>query len=169
MKQPLTYGRWILTPNHTSAWDPVCLAASLPRSAYFVAKKELMSIMGPLLHALNGVTITRDTPDITTIKTINRLLSKEKLVVIYPEAKIFTDGVMGPFKSGAFYFLRKRISPVVPVVIKGLERLTPDSFFGRRVSVSFLEPVFPVDTLGMRENAIANMIKSSMETAYDGM
>jgi 1-acyl-sn-glycerol-3-phosphate acyltransferase len=168
-KQPLKYGRWILSPNHTSAWDPVCLSASLPRSAYFIAKVELTNIMGPLLRALNGITIVRDSPDIKAIKAIINLLVKEHLVVIYPESRIFTDGLMGPFKEGAFYFLRRRISPVVPVIIKGLERITADSFLGRHVRIAFLDPIFPVDTIGMKENAIAQKIKTIMEEAYDAL
>jgi len=88
------------------------------------------------------------------------LLTKEKIVVIYPESKIFTDGIMGPFKEGAFYFLRKRMAPVVPVVIKGLERITVNTFFTRHVRIAFLDPVYPIDVFGLRENDISDKVKS---------
>jgi len=166
---PLKYGRWILTPNHTSAWDAVCLAASVPRSPYYVAKEELRKILGPLLSILNTVTIVRDTPDLKAIKAIRDLLSKERIVVIYPESKIFTDGVMGPFKEGAFYFLRKKKAPVVPVIIKGLERITFNTFFTRHVRISFLDPVYPVDVLGMKEEFVAAKVKGLMVNAYESM
>jgi len=166
---PLKYGRWILTPNHTSAWDGVCLAAVLQRSAYYIAKVELRRILGPLLSILNAVTIVRDTPDLKAIKAIRALLTKEKIVVIYPESKIFTDGIMGPFKEGAFYFLRKRMAPVVPVVIKGLERITVNTFFTRHVKIAFLDPVYPIDVFGLRENDISDKVKRLMVNAYESM
>jgi len=166
---PLKYGRWILTPNHTSAWDGVCLAAVLQRSAYYIAKVELRRILGPLLSILNAVTIVRDTPDLKAIKAIRALLTKEKIVVIYPESKIFTDGIMGPFKEGAFYFLRKRMAPVVPVVIKGLERITVNTFFTRHVRIAFLDPVYPIDVFGLRENDISDKVKKLMVNAYECM
>jgi len=108
----LKYGRWILTPNHTSAWDGVCLAAVLQRSAYYIAKASFGAYLGFALY-FECCYHCQDTPDLKAIKAIRALLTKEKIVVIYPESKIFTDGIMGPFKEGAFYFLRKRMAPVV--------------------------------------------------------
>jgi len=50
---PLKYGRWILTPNHVSGWDPICLAAKVPRPLHFMAKAELRRSLGPLLSLLD--------------------------------------------------------------------------------------------------------------------
>jgi cytidylate kinase len=166
MKQPLTYGRWILTPNHISGWDPICLAASMPRPLHFMAKEELKKSLGPLLPLIDVSPIARDKPDMTAIKTVRHLLSQDKLVVMYPEGHRYRDGTMGEFRNGAFYFLRKRISPVVPVVIKGLEHLSVSNFFTRHVKICFLDPIYPIDVLGMKDNEIADKVRAEIMEIY---
>ncbi|NPV88710.1 (d)CMP kinase [Coprothermobacteraceae bacterium] len=169
-KPPLEYGRWLLTPNHTSGWDAFCLAATLTRPTHFVAKSELKSSLGPLLGLLDVMTIVRGTPDITAIKKVARLLGSEKLVVIYPEGHRYRDGNMGPFKSGAFYFLRKRMAPVVPVAIRGLEKISfADIVPRRRVRIKFLDPIFPIDVVGLTEEEIAELVRARVLAAYESL
>ncbi len=166
---PLKYGRWILTPNHISGWDPICLAAKAPRPLHFMAKAELRRFLGPLLHLLDISPIARDKPDIRAIRTVRHFLLNEKLVVMYPEGHRYRDGRIGEFRNGAFYFLRKQMAPVVPVAIKGLEKLSFTNFWNRHVKIAFLDPIYPVDVIGMKEEEIAKMVRERILEFYNSL
>jgi len=112
---PLKYGRWILTPNHISGWDPICLAAKVPRPLHFMAKAELRRSLGPLLSLLDISPIARNKPDVRAIKTVRHFLYGEKLVVMYPEGH-----------------RHRKMAPVIPVVIKGLENLSFNTFWKKK-------------------------------------
>jgi len=166
---PLKYGRWILTPNHISGWDPICLAAKAPRPLHFMAKAELRRFLGPLLYLLDISPIARDKPDIRAIRTVRHFLLNEKLVVMYPEGHRYRDGRIGEFRNGAFYFLRKQMAPVVPVAIKGLEKLSFTNFWNRHVKIAFLDPIYPVDVIGMKEEEIASMVRERILEFYNSL
>ena len=166
---PLKYGRWILTPNHISGWDPICLAAKVPRPLHFMAKAELRRSLGPLLSLLDISPIARNKPDVRAIKTVRHFLYGEKLVVMYPEGHRYRDGTVGEFRNGAFYFVRKKMAPVIPVVIKGLENLSFNTFWNRHVRIAFLDPIYPVDVIGMKEEEIARMVREQIAECYNSL
>jgi len=134
-----------------------------------MAKAELRRSLGPLLPLLDVSPIARDKPDVRAIRTVRHFLLNEKLVVMYPEGHRYRDGRIGEFRNGAFYFLRKRMAPVIPVAIKGLEKLSFTTFWNRHVKIAFLDPIYPVDVMGMKEEEIAKMVRERIVEFYNSL
>jgi long-chain acyl-CoA synthetase len=85
----------------------------------------------------------------SSIQKLAEILRKGKNVIIFPEGTRSKTGKLGNFKK-TFAILSQELNiPVVPVAINGsFDLLPPGSSFPRlfrKVSVSFLQPVYPVD------------------------
>jgi 1-acyl-sn-glycerol-3-phosphate acyltransferase len=68
-------------------------------------------------------------------------------VMIFPEGTRSADGVLRPFKNGAFELAWRTRSPILPVVIDGTARALPHKGIllepGQRIRVRVLPPVPP--------------------------
>jgi hypothetical protein len=57
----------------------------------------------------------------------------------------------------------------MPVAIKGLEQLSFGNFFSRHVKIAFLDPIFPIDVAGLREEEIAREVRLKVAECYIGL
>jgi len=55
------------------------------------------------------------------------------------------------------------------VVIKGLENLSFNTFWNRHVRIAFLDPIYPVDVIGMKEEEIARMVREQIAECYNSL
>jgi len=64
----------------------------------------------------------RDRPDIleAALEEVNASLSRGEAVVIFPEGRLCSDGILAPFRSGLDRILDKQPVPVLPMALKGL-------------------------------------------------
>jgi len=44
-----------------------------------------------------------------------------------------------------------------------------NTFFTRHVRIAFLDPIYPIDVFGLRENDISDKVKRLMVNAYECM
>ncbi|OQB15902.1 MAG: 1-acyl-sn-glycerol-3-phosphate acyltransferase [Firmicutes bacterium ADurb.Bin193] len=138
-------GGFILSGNHKSNFDPVMLAAFLPRKIGFLAKRELFKnkIFGGLLSGLGAVPITRGGSDVGTLKAVISLIKSGKPIIVFPEGtRKHTD--INEVKSGAVMFAVKGQVPIIPVLIVG--EYKPFS----RIRLIFGEPVYYSDYYGKK-------------------
>jgi 1-acyl-sn-glycerol-3-phosphate acyltransferase len=95
------------------------------------------------LRSVGGIPVGSEETNNNAFIEAQKLLKKNKLLLIFPEGKINADPDLLPFKSG---FLRLAVEcnvPVVPVIIMGSEKsLKSGQFFPRpsNIYVRFLEP-----------------------------
>lgn len=142
---------YIIVANHSSYWDiPVC-ALSLPTTFRFLGKVELVSVpLFGLMFRKVHIPVNRGNR-IEAAKSL--LIAKEKLsrglsVVIYPEGTIPDKKTvtLGPFKDGAFRLAVETGVPLLPMTIRGSDKLLPDEkiFLLRpfvQVKVKFDKPI----------------------------
>lgn len=114
--------------NHSSTLDLfVLLSLGLPNSR-FVAKKEFQ--LNPFFYILGNLTgqifIPRGNSK-RSIKILNNSrnrIKKQKLsVVMGPEGSRKHEGVIGPFKKGAFYLAQDLGYPIVPLYFENAAEL----------------------------------------------
>ncbi|MDD5204613.1 MAG: lysophospholipid acyltransferase family protein [Desulfobacterales bacterium] len=115
--------------NHQSYFDIFALLAYLPVQFKFVMKKELMSL--PLL----GITMRRagyigiDREDAReALKGMNQAAEKMKKgtsILVFPEGTRSPDGLLQPFKPGAFHIAFKSQCDIVPLIIDGSRLIVP--------------------------------------------
>ena len=114
-------GGAILASNHQSYLDPPCIGMACRNDIYYLARNTLYQrpLIGPLLKQLNTVPVDRDRGDVSSIKTIIRLLRSGQRVIIFPEGTRSSDGKLQPARAGLGMIIAKTLAPVVPVRVFG--------------------------------------------------
>jgi 1-acyl-sn-glycerol-3-phosphate acyltransferase len=114
-------GAAILASNHQSYLDPPCIGMACRNDIYYLARNTLYQrpLIGPLLKRLNTVPVDRDRGDVSSIKTIIRLLRSGHRVIIFPEGTRSSDGKLQPARAGLGMIIAKTLAPVVPIRVFG--------------------------------------------------
>jgi len=114
-------GPAILASNHQSYLDPPCIGMACRNDIYYLARNTLYQrpLIGPLLKRLNTVPVDRDRGDVSSIKTIIRLLRSGHRVIIFPEGTRSSYGKLQPARAGLGMIIAKTLAPVVPVRVFG--------------------------------------------------
>jgi len=139
----------ILVSNHQSWFDVWVLAGYLPVDYRFVAKQELTRIpfFGPAWQACGHIAIDRGdrTSAIESLEAAGRQVESEgSTMIVFPEGTRSADGILQPFKRGAFALALRSGLPIVPSAILGSGAVMPKGSFRIRsgtICVRFAEPV----------------------------
>lgn len=145
---------YVVVANHLSTLDIMACFLAVPLPIRYLAKKELFRI--PLLaQAMRAVGIIEvDRAARSAIhNSVNRqakdLIAHKRSLIIYPEGTRPRDGVMKPFKKGAFTMAIASQLPVLPLSIHGTyEAAVPGKPWFRGGPVTaIVDP--PIPTEGM--------------------
>lgn len=127
----------MLTPNHTSNWDPALIGCVCPRKAHFMAKAELFEnkLFGKLLKSLGAFPISRGDIDLDAIKTAIKLLKNGETVIMFPHGRRIKPDEDVPIKEGAVMIALRSKVKIVPIYISGEYK------FRHKLTVRFGEAV----------------------------
>jgi 1-acyl-sn-glycerol-3-phosphate acyltransferase len=120
---------YLIMANHASYSDIPALFRILPFYLHFIAKIELKKV--PLLGwymAKSGMIFIERNNKSKSVESINaaaKLIKKGKSVVIFPEGTSGNNGEISVFKKGGFHLARASESTILPIRIKGTERVWP--------------------------------------------
>lgn len=126
-------GGVIIAGNHQTYLDPFWLSAPITRPVRFLAWNEALAwpIIGKLMRLLGAWPLQLEGSDLAAIRKSLQWLRSEGAVVIFPEGgRGKEDGSMGRFKSGAVRIALEAGVPILPVTIRGGNRVWP---VGRRL------------------------------------
>lgn len=114
-------GGALLCANHASFLDPPLVGVSWPEPVHFLARDSLFHnrVFGWLIRQTHAHPISRGGADLSSIKTICRLLEEGKKVVIFPEGQRSKDGTLGELKPGVAMIAQKAKCPLIPVYVVG--------------------------------------------------
>lgn len=145
---------YVVVANHLSTLDiMVCfLAVDIP--IRYLAKKELfrVPVLAQAMRAIGIVEVDRAARS-AVHNSVNRqakdLIATNRSLIIYPEGTRPRDGVMKPFKKGAFTMAISSQLPVLPLSVHGTyEAATPGKPWFRGGPVTaIVDP--PIETEGM--------------------
>lgn len=124
-------GGALFLSNHISALDVFCI----PWAIYTkypddvirqVGKEELFQIpvVGWILSKIRGFPIKRGKGDLSAIREIEGFIRNDK-VVLYPEGTRSRDGKLGKGNRMVGRFIRGARPKVIPVAVKGTDRILP--------------------------------------------
>ena len=143
----------VVVANHASYLDSMALAALLPPTIGFVAKRELVEgpVTGPFLRRLGTAFVERFDPaeGIADTKRMTDALKAGDTLVFYPEGTFDRMPGLRAFHMGAFVAAAEAGVPVIPAAIRGARSiLRAESSFPRRASVTvvFGPPILPEGT-----------------------
>jgi len=120
-------GPLILAPNHVSHLDPILIGVLVRRPVWFLATDELFTIpvLGTLSRYLRAFPIRQDSPDRKALRRAEELLRQGEALVVFPEGHESLDGKLKPLQGGAILLARRTGACIVPVGIRGSERVLP--------------------------------------------
>ena len=112
-------GGVLLAPNHRSFLDPIVIAISVRRPAYFMAKQELFNnrLQAWLLNSLGAFPVRRGEADEDAMNTARMLLEGGEMVFVFPEGTRIKKGSLGKPKRGVGRLALETGAPVVPIAV----------------------------------------------------
>ena len=145
-------GPAVLTPNHDSLAD-ILVCGSLFRPFKFVSKQSVFKvpILGRSMKLAKYIPLVRG--DRESVKQMFALchesLESGVPVLLFPEGTRSEDGLVRPFKDGAFTLACDADAPVYPIILAGTRDALPKHGFvaplESHVRVRVLDPVYPAE------------------------
>lgn len=154
----LKHTGYFIYSNHThyaDAWLGPVLVNFYRKRTYVIANKDAIQIpvVGKLTKALGALPVADTIKGLKNLsETVTTLTSKNKSVIIFPEAHIWHYYTkLRPFPLTSFKFPVFSKKPVVPVAVtykkrKNFSRLKP------RMIINIGSPIFPKEEFSDREN-----------------
>jgi len=161
---------FILMSNHRSLYDIPLLIESFPRTLRMVTKTELfrVPIWGPAMREAGFIEIDRKNSARAkeALEVAKARLAQGINVWIAPEGTRSRSGELGPFKSGGFRLALASKTRILPVAIRGTEKILPaDGVLvsrGASVELEFVEPIDPADFAETRRAELVNVVRAAI-------
>ncbi len=157
---------YVYASNHTSQFDIAVLQRHLTKRIGMIFKKELarIPVFGWQLQLGPHIKIDRSNAE-KALKSIEeakiRMTKKKTSVVVFPEGTRSKNGEVQLFKRGAFNLAAKAGYPVVPVTVKGTDKIMPKGSFKikpREVLLVIDEPI-QTENINSRQDELDLMEK----------
>ncbi len=161
----------IIASNHVSHFDVIALAANIPKSFRFVAKKELARIplFGTAWKAAGHISVDRAdrASAVASLDAAGALIRQDhSSVVIFPEGTRSTVSGLLPFKKGAFMLALRTGIEIVPAAVLGTRRILPKGAWRLRSGPVIVRFGAPIDTTRYDEetrDALMELVRSRIE------
>jgi 1-acyl-sn-glycerol-3-phosphate acyltransferase len=120
-------GGVLICSNHVSYLDPPLAGIIYKGPVHYLARKSLLSnpVSRWLLPRLYVTPIDQDRPGFAGLKTIIKMLTDGKKVLIFPEGARSKDGQLQRGEPGTGLVVAKARVPVIPVRIFGAHEALP--------------------------------------------
>jgi 1-acyl-sn-glycerol-3-phosphate acyltransferase len=166
---------FILMSNHRSLLDVPLLFDSFPRTLRMVAKKELfrVPIWGAAMRAAGFIELDRQHRARARegIEAAKGRLSQGINVWIAPEGTRSRTGELGEFKRGGFRLAIDTGLRILPVGIRGTERILPaDGALmsrGATVELHFGEPIDPAPYGHGKRDALVGAVREAIRAMIE--
>ena len=164
-------GPFIIVANHSSLLDPVILGVSVRPKVIFVAAAYLFEIrwLGYLLRKANSIPVQREN-DIKAIKRALKILQQGGVLGIFPEGGIDRQKDDLPIRAGAAYLATKVGVPIVPIKIKGADKVLPrGAKFIRslnKIEVEIKKPIYCSRQTNKNKEIIKRVVESYIKEIY---
>lgn len=168
-------GTYIVMANHRSHVDVPILFMALPFVPGFLAKKELARIpfLAMALRAGRHVLIDRSDQSsaLEALKSAATEIRSGKTIAVFPEGTRGDGERLAPFKKGGFLIAKRAGVPILPVGIRGTERILARSGRlprGGRAAVHIGAPIPPEEVRRLNVDALSVRVKEAIMSLTDG-
>jgi len=164
-------GPFIIVANHSSLLDPIILGISVRPKVIFVAAAYLFEInwLGYLLRKANSIPVQREN-DISSLKRALKILQQGGVLGIFPEGGVDRQKDDLPIKAGAAYLATKVGVPIVPIKIKGADKVLPrGAKFIRslnKIEVEIKKPIYCSRQTNKNKEIIKRVVESYIKEIY---
>lgn len=146
------HGNTVVVGNHASQADPF-LISLLPWEMKWLTKAEMfrMPVMGALLRMVGDIPVHRGQRDSArdAMARCAQYLQQGMPVMIFPEGTRSRDGLLQPFKDGAFRLAIENGSDILPIAVAGTRHALPkhSAVFG--TARAYVTVGTPIPTSGL--------------------
>ena len=164
-------GPFIIVANHSSLLDPVILGVSVRPKVIFVAAAYLFKIhwLGYLLRKANSIPVQGEN-DISSLKRALKILQQGGVLGIFPEGGVDRQKDNLPIKAGAAFLATRVGVPIVPIKIKGADKVLPrGAKFIRslnKIEVEIKKPIFCSRHTNKNKEIVERVVESYVKEIY---
>ncbi len=151
-------GPAVIVANHASLIDILVVVRASPAVQMGLEGRELkISFVGWNMHLNGYVSLVRGDRDsvIAMLAQCSRLIARGNPVLFFPEGTRSQDGLLRPFKDGAFELAIEHQIPLIPVAVHGTAKALPKHGVVLQdhvdAKVEILEPLDPAAFSGVAE------------------
>lgn len=145
--------KYLFFSNHLSNLDPPVLLPLLPGRTSIFIKRSLMKIpvLGYAMKLADFIPVDRDgrvESAKQSVESAVSVLARGVHVTSFVEGTRSPDGRLLPFKKGPFYLAMESGAPIIPITIRGTEKLMRKGslkVYPGTVRVIFHPPIEPKD------------------------
>ena len=166
-------GPFIAASNHMSNIDPPLIGGALPCRLRYLAKDSLFKnpVLGFFIRALGAVPVTREDSQRAgaVMKLMLSLLAAGDSILIFPEGSRSRDGRLKPLEAGVAFLSVKSGVPVLPIYIRGSDRVSPHgTVIPRpvRLRVTLSEPIYPDNSISSERERRSALLSSLDERLH---
>jgi len=164
---------YVIIANHLSQYDILLIYGWLGIDFKWVMKQELRKVpgLGPACERLEHIFIDRKNP-LKSLETINQAKNRIKngtSVIFFPEGTRSRNGEMQEFRRGAFKMAFDLNLPMLPVTIKGTDKILPTSslkLFPGKVEM-IIHPAINIENYTW--NNVADLIAVTQQQIQKGL
>jgi len=170
-----TEGPAIVVVNHKGDMDPVVVGMVFDRPLSFMAKRELFEVAGlrQLITALGAFPIDRGAGDRAALETSLRLLADGRALLMFPEGTRQPDDEIHAFLPGVGLLALRSGAPVIPVAVRGTNRILRDGRPGLPVLRVKVGPPLDLSDITGRGSAAyheaARRMRDAVAALYDDL
>lgn len=119
-------GPVLVASNHQSFLDPPLIGNLYKSEMVFFARKSLFKGIGKWLYPQwNAIPIDQEKPDMSSMKTVIRMLKEGRRVLVFPEGQRTYNGEIGEAAPGIGMIAAKAGVPIQPIRICGADKALP--------------------------------------------
>lgn len=126
-------GGLLIVANHQTYADPFWISVKVKRKTRYMAWDEAFDwfMIGKTIKYLGAFPVNLERGSKSSFITAVKVLREGATLIIFPEgARELTDGKLMPFKNGAFKIAQVAKVPIMPVTIRGANKV-----WGRGINV----------------------------------
>ena len=166
----LSGGPCVFVANHNSHFDIAAILGFVPGINRFTAKKELFRepVLGLVMRTMGMIPVDRENPE-RAVERLRQLRSDGHSLVFFPEGMRGRDGVLRPFKKGAFVTAMELGVPIVPLAIRGSATIMPAGAYltilPGEMEITILSPVDTKNLSYEQRGELAARTRATIEQA----
>ncbi len=164
-------GPFVIVANHSSLLDGFVLVSSVKPKITFMSAAYLfkMPFVGNILRGVGAISVQGKGNDIKLIKKAMKVLQAGGVLGIFPEGRITNEKDDFSAKAGAAYLAVKVDVPIIPMAIKGADKVLPlGAKFPKlnKIGVKIGKPISCSKKIKLNKKILEDTVNSYMKEIY---
>lgn len=164
-------GSFVIVANHSSLLDGFVLISSVKPKVTFMSAAYLFKIplVGNILRRVGAIPVQGKGSDIKLIKEAMKVLQTGGVLGIFPEGRIVNEKDGFSAKAGAAYLAMKADVPIIPMAIKGADKVLPaGAKFPKlnKIEVKIGKPISCSKKIKLNKKILEDTVNSYMKEIY---